>query len=155
MTDLTLEDLADGTARGGSRTEDTADAPDVQEVPRENDGPGGEWIKDTLLMLEERGYLEALIFGPDGLADQGQEQAALPGEQTKPAGDPSAPGAGEQATTAAQADTSMQQDNIDSETVAAALKRLYDIKGNIDLKELIQLVENNPEMVDKLLEAHT
>lgn len=133
MTDITLDDLVDDD-RGGSRTDEAPEA-----VPAENDD-SAEWLYKTVEYLDAKGYLDALLAESlDAPIDTG---GAAPQPTTEPTDQlPAEPD-----------DEPMTDEQIDSTTVASALKRVYDLKGNIELKELIQMVEENPDMVDSLLE---
>jgi hypothetical protein len=137
VTDLTLDDLA-GADRGGSRTDDGGDA---EAVPAERE-PGGEWLHKTVQYLDTKGYLDPLIRQAIGDGAGPEDRRAIDDAPAEPA-------------TGGHDDDMTDDTDIDSETVAQALKTVYDLRGNIDLRELIELVESNPDMVDDLLDEHT
>jgi len=69
MTDLSLEDLAGGGSGGGEAASAAADA-------AEEAAESGESLLDLFEFMDDRGYLEPLMFGMNG-GDDGGEPAPV------------------------------------------------------------------------------
>ena len=129
MTDLTLQDLAQEASQG------PVDGSQAAQVV-ESEGPS--WVSDLFDRLEETGKLDQLIdavlFGQESPNNQPIEATQAPIEQPDM--------------------TQPQKPDLDAEKLHSMLLQLYDIKGDISLREMIVMVEQNPSMVNKLLEQH-
>lgn len=137
MTDLTLEDLVSESQPG------PVDGSVIEPEP------GNSTMDIVIERLEETGKLDQLIdavlFGKDPSSQERPTSPptdlptnAEPGPELEP--EPNEP---------------MTQDNsINSEKLTQMLKTLYDYKGDMSLREMIVLCENNPEMVDNLIRQY-
>jgi len=94
----------------------------------------GEWVVDLVDKLDDRGYLGPLIFGgePRDVEEISAEQSDIQAGES-PAG-------------------------VDAEQVKTMMLKLYDHSGQIpglsddpSLSELIQLIDQNPELADQLI----
>jgi len=124
MGDYTLEDLAGekDTASSGS-------------------SGSGQWVVDMIDKLDDRGYLQPLIFGPEGGRSPEEMQAdqtpSEPGGQPEPAG------------------------GVGADDVKGLLLQLYDnaeqIPGLSDdptTSEVLKLIDGNPEVAERLIEEY-
>lgn len=103
-----------------------------------SDGSGsGEWVTDLIEKLDDRGYLEPLIFGPEaaGSVDDARPEPDTTGQSDGP--------------------------QIDADGIKTALLAVYDnaekIPGVSDdptVGELIKLIDAQPEAANKLIEQH-
>jgi len=115
MVDIGLDDLTSEAAQTAS---DAAAAADQST---------GEWIADTVKLLDQRGLLEPLLWGPDHL-----------------------PTAKEQPDQLAQDSGNL---GISAHTIAEAGRGVMDHLGaDVTVAELVEICENNPAMVDQQLE---
>lgn len=117
----TLEDLVDQAGDAASEASEP--------------GQGtGEYIQQTVELLDKRGLLEPMLFGPDGA----QELK----EQSEPAGgDGDGEGGG--------------APDLDADTLAAAGRSIMDQLGeDVTVAEVVAICEDNPRLVNEQLEDH-
>jgi len=121
MTDVTLDDLVDS-------------AGDAAEEAAEGSGKGtGEWVKETVQLLDERGLLEPMLFGPEGAQEVREQYQA-------------------DAETAANASGEDGDDGLDLDagTISEAGQAIMDELGeDVKVADLVTMCENNPELVNK------
>lgn len=94
----------------------------------------GEWLGDLIDRLDERGYLDALITRQLDLDSQPMTDDTADGEV--PAGEN---GGGD----------------VDAEAVAQFGKMVIDQVGDVPMSTVVQYAENNPEVVDNLIQEAT
>jgi len=133
MPDLTLEDLVSESQPG------PVDGSVIEPEP------GNSTMDIVIERLEETGKLDQLIdavlFGKDP-SSQEQPTTLASDVPTNPEPEP-------------EPNEPMTQDNsINAEKLTQMLKTLYDYKGDMSLREMIMLCENNPEMVDNLIQQY-
>lgn len=114
--DITFSDLAESAA---------AEATEAATQPEKDTG---DWLAETVELLDKRGLLEPILFGPEQAAEvqqQVQEQAA---EQVEQAGGM----------------------DLNAETIANTGERVMDQLGDdVTVAELVQICRDNPSLVDK------
>lgn len=119
MTDLSIQDL---------KADMDAQLPDD---PDSEDG-GGEWVRELVDMLDQRGYLDPLIeqsLGVQGPAGSAPVQAD--------GGDPAPEPAGV---------------DLDADAVSQFGKLVIDSVGDVPMSTVVQYAESNPDQVDRLIE---
>lgn len=117
-----LEDLLD----------DAQDA--AQDASSSGGTADGQWVKETIELLDQRGLLEPILFGPDQAPPPGAEQPDQGGS-----GEESAPGS----------------PDLDARTIEEAGYAIMDQLGeDVKVAEVVEICENNPQMVNQQLEEH-
>lgn len=110
MVDIGLNDLTTEAAQTAS---DAAAA----------DQSTGEWIAETVKLLDQRGYLEPLLWGKERLPNYDQPEPVQAVEPT-----------------------------ISADTIAEAGRGVIDALGEgVTVAELVEICENNPAMVNQQL----
>lgn len=128
MVDIDSISLTDD----GPDTSDTSEASDPS-----GDGRGsGEWVVDMIDKLDEKGMLDAILFGPEGAA---QLSGADSGVERSDDGD-----GGE----------AIDADGLDADTIAQLGKQVIDTAGDRKISELVYLAENRPEKVNQLIQQN-
>lgn len=108
MTDRTLEDLVQDTAKETQQGQST-----------------GEWVRETVELLDKRGLLEPILFGPEG-AEQVQPEPA-------PAADAEQGGI-----------------DIDAEQIAEIGEGIMGQLGpDVTVAEVVQICKDNPGLVNQ------
>lgn len=119
--DITFDDLA----------KEAGEAAEQTQTP---DKSTGEWMSETLELLDKRGLLEPVLFGP--------EKAAEVKQQTQK----------EAEEMAADRDDGDGLD-LDAESIAEAGEAIMDQLGDdVTVAELVQICESNPSMVNKQIQ---
>lgn len=112
--EFSFEDLA----------EEAGEAAEATQAPGKSTG---EWISETMELLDKRGLLEPMLFGPEG-AKEVQEQV---NEQ-------------------AQADAGDGGLDLDAEAIADAGEAIMDELGeDVTVAQLVQICRDNPALVNK------
>ena len=117
MTDLSLEDLAGGGDAGGA-AEAAAEA-------AEETAESGESLLDLFEFMDERGYLQPLMFGTNG-GDDGGESAPV---QTTDDGDVT----------------------LTASSVAALARRVEDEVGDVPISKVAAFAERQPDRVNAVI----
>lgn len=130
MTDLTFEDLAE---EAGAAAEEAAAGGSAKGT--------GEWVAETVELLDKRGLLEPILFGPE----QGQELQ----EQT----------AGRYAGEEQEAGDDLEDDDgglsLDAEGIAEAGEAIMAQLGeDVTVAEVVQICRDNPALVNSQIEDH-
>jgi hypothetical protein len=141
-SDYTLADLVEdsgasaggGAAAGGSGSENT-----------------GEWITDLVEKLDEKGYLDQLIASQMNTSqNRSQPVQEAPGYESVQAQEPEP-----------EATQTAQEPSVDAEKLRHFMLQLYDNSERIPglsedpkLSELIQLVEDKPQITNQMLQEH-
>jgi hypothetical protein len=121
MTEYSFNDLVD---EAGEAAGDAADGQDT-----------GEWIRDTVELLEKRGLLEPIIFGPEG-AEQLAEQQDAGVEGGDVGGD-------------------VDGDDLDAATIADAGEAIMaELGEDVEVAEVVKICEANPDLVNQKLGEH-
>lgn len=120
MTSISFEDLA---AEAGAAAEQTQEG-----------GKGtGEWVAETVELLDKRGLLEPMLFGPEGA----KEVAA----------------SNQEAAEAAAADREGGGLDLDAESIAEAGEAIMQELGDdVTVAELVSICEANPALVNKKIQ---
>lgn len=106
----------------------TNDDGDDVEATNDGDSGGGEWIDRLMNRLDERGYLDAIIAQQfdvnmnDNAVDPGNDNSST--------------------------DT---EDGLSAANVAQFGKIVIDNVGDIPMSQVVQYAENNPDVVDQLI----
>lgn len=123
MTDITFEDLA---AEAGAAGEAAAGGAAEKGT--------GEWMKETVELLDKRGLLEPMLFGPEG-AKEMREQPEAPEPE------------------AAVHDGDGDGLDLNAESVAEAGRAIMEQLGeDVTVAELVRICEDNPALVNKQIE---
>jgi len=110
MVDIGLNDLTTEAAQTASDAAAT-------------DQSTGEWIAETVKLLDQRGYLEPLLWGKERLPNYDQPEPVQAVEPT-----------------------------ISADTIAEAGRGVIDALGEgVTVAELVEICENNPAMVNQQL----
>jgi hypothetical protein len=117
MTDLSLEDLAGGGDAGGA-AEAAAEA-------AEETAESGESLLDLFEFMDERGYLQPLMFGTNG-GDDGGEPAPV---QTTDGGDVT----------------------LTASSVAALARRVEEEVGDVPISKVAAFAERQPDRVNAVI----
>lgn len=125
---------------GEVRLEDLVSDDDTSSSETEPDDGGafGENLLEVVKYLDQRGHLGPLLYGP------GNAPGNAPREVTSDGGGdaqalPSGGGGGD----------------MDMNAIVSGLKTLGDVEGyDMTLRELIQLIEGNPEQARQLIQQH-
>lgn len=124
MTDLSFDDLADQAGEA------------AEEASSGGSQGTGEWVKETVELLDKRGLLEPMLFGPEQ-AEQVKEQADPKAGDDGDAGDDAGEGTPE----------------ISAETIAEAGEGIMEQLGDdVTVKEVVQICEDNPAVVNQQIE---
>lgn len=124
MTDISFEDLA---AEAGAAGEAAAGGGTEKGT--------GEWVSETVELLDKRGLLEPMLFGPEG-AQQVQEQHQADAE-------------------AAAAESDDGGLDLDAESIAEAGRAVMDQLGDdVTVADLVEMCENNPGLVNKQIQEN-
>lgn len=124
MTDYTLDDLVD-------------EAGDTASEAAESGQSTGEWVKETMELLDKRGLLEPMLFGPEG-AEKVQQQVQADAE-------------------AAAEDRADEGDglDLDAEGIAAAGESIMAQLGeDVTVAEVVEICEDNPALVNKQIQEN-
>lgn len=135
MSGMTFDDLA---AEAGAAAEQTQ-------------GGGkstGEWVAETVELLDKRGLLEPMLFGPEGAAEvreqMQQDAAAAAQERAASEGEPDAEGDGGGGGL-----------DLDAEGIAAAGGAIMDQLGeDVTVAEVVEICEANPALVNKQIQEN-
>lgn len=119
---IQLGDLASGAV------EETAEAAAEEAA---DDDSTGEFLIRAMEMMDSKGLLEPLLFGPEQASNI---QQASPDPESGDGDD-----GGEQ---------------IDATVIADVGKQVIDTVGDVPISEVVKMAENNPEQVDMLIQEH-
>lgn len=121
--DIQLGDIA---ASGASEAAGGAAEAAVEEAAEQSTG---EWLKDMTELLDSKGLLEPLLFGPDSNIQQV-----------------------ESTPTDAGGDVEAADGDLDAEAVAEIGKTVIDTFGDVKISTLVKAAEQNPQQVNQLIE---
>lgn len=131
MADLTFEDLVD---EAGSAAEEAAAETAA--------GKGtGEWVAETVELLDKRGLLEPILFGPEGAKEVNEAKGG-------PAGRLSDDAAGGDRDDEGGLD-------LDAEGIAEAGEAIMAQLGeDVTVAEVVQICRDNPQLVNQQIGEH-
>lgn len=128
MTEIKLGDISETPT--GEAAEKTAEA--AAEAATEGTDTA-DFLMDMMDRLDEKGLLEPVLFGKDAIPDADASVA------DDPAGD--------------EGEIEAGGESIDAEDVAAIGKKVIDTAGDLQISQVVQLAEQNPEQVNRLIES--
>jgi len=117
--DLTLDDLAGGAGEAAEAADQAADA-------AEQAADSGESLMELIEFVDDRGYLEPLLFGTDALSGDTQTDATM--------------------NTDTDTDVELSAQNI-----AALSERIINQVGDVPLSKVAQFAEQNPDKVNGII----
>lgn len=120
MTDLSLEDLAGGGDAAEAAADAAADAVD-------DEAESGESLLELVEFMDERGYLEPLMFGIDNTDNDGGEPAPV---NTTDDGDVA----------------------LTASSVAALARRVEDEVGDVPISKIAAFAERQPDRVNAVID---
>lgn len=105
------------------------------------DGDGGEqgsgeWVVDLVDRLDEKGMLDAILFGPENAAKLDQGNAPERSLEQDGDGEP------------------IDADAIDADAIADLGKKIIDTAGDRKISEIVYMAEQRPEQVNQLISEH-
>jgi hypothetical protein len=119
--DLTLDDLAGGAG-------EAADAADQATNAAEQAADSGESLMELIEFVDDRGYLEPLLFGTDALSGDTQTDATM--------------------NTDTDTDTDVE---LSAKNIAALSERIINQVGDVPLSKVAQFAEQNPDKVNGII----
>ena len=126
MTDLTLDDLANGTTDDGSEPETTDDGSDESTA---------EWANTLVERLDEKGVIDAVIAQQMGV-DMNDTNRTPTDSST-------------------DTDTEADVAGLDAGDVAQFGKLVIDNAGDVSMSKVVEYAENQPELVNRLIQQAT
>jgi hypothetical protein len=121
----------DGDGSGGDRGDGGGDRggdPDEQ--------GSGEWVVELVDRLDEKGMLDAILFGPENAAKLDQGNAPERSVEQDGDGEP------------------IDADAIDADAIASLGKKIIDTAGDRKISEIVYMAEQRPEQVNQLINEH-
>lgn len=129
---LTFEDLAEEAGQAAEQASSSGGS--------SSDESTGEWVMRTVELLDKRGLLEPVLFGPDGAAEV-QQQVQNKAEQAAAERTEQGDGDGDGGL------------DLDAESIAEAGKAVMEQLGDdVTVADLVAICESNPAMVNKQIQ---